>query len=281
MLDRDFADPCVLDVDGVYYAYATNAPDSHVQAARSHDLVGWAALPDALPVLPAWASPGFTWAPSVTRTPSGYVMYFAARNRRSGLQAIGVATSAGPADPFIPAEAPIVEQPALGGAIDPFPFEDEGRRYLLWKSDGNAVGVETWIHIQPLSTDGLRVEGRGTRLLRNSLPWEGNIVEAPTLIKRHGRYHLFYSANLYSTPEYAIGWADSNSPLGPYQKAPKPIAKSNVEHGWVLGPGGQDVLERDGRTWLAYHAWDPAFRYRALNLSELVWDDGRPTVVMR
>jgi beta-xylosidase len=280
VLDRDFADPCVLAADGTYYGYATNAPGSNVQVARSHDLAAWEALPDAMPVLPAWASPGLTWAPSVARARDEYVLYFAARSWRSELQAVGVATSPGPTGPFLPKPMPLLEQPALGGAIDPFSFEDGRRRYLLWKSDGNAVGLDTWIHIQPLSADGLRLEGEATRLIRNDLPWEGAIVEAPTLIERHGRYHLLYSANLYSTPEYAIGWAIADSPFGPYRKAAEPLARTTVEHGWALGPGGQDVVQHDGRTWLAYHTWDPTFRYRALNLTELVWNGDHPTVTL-
>ena len=46
-----------------------------------------------------------------------------------------------------------------------------------------------------------------TRLIRGDLPWEGRLVEAPTLLKRDGRYHLFYSANEYGGTAYAIGWA--------------------------------------------------------------------------
>jgi beta-xylosidase len=168
----------------------------------------------------------------------------------------------------------------MGGAIDPFPFvDDDGRRYLLWKSDGNAVGLETWIHIQPLSPDGLRLEGSPTRLIRGDLPWEGGLVEAPTLLKRSGRYHLFYSAICYGGPEYAIGWAVADALMGPYRKAAEPIARTTAERGRVVGPGGQDVVSTpDGRTWLVYHAWDRALSYRAMNVDELTWESGRPVV---
>jgi arabinan endo-1,5-alpha-L-arabinosidase len=62
VLDRDFPDPDVLNVDGTYYAFATNSGSSNIQAAESTDLVHWTMLPDALPQLPAWAVQDFGWA---------------------------------------------------------------------------------------------------------------------------------------------------------------------------------------------------------------------------
>jgi beta-xylosidase len=44
VFDRDFPDPDVLVLDGVYYAYATNTRGFNIQVARSHDLVSWELL---------------------------------------------------------------------------------------------------------------------------------------------------------------------------------------------------------------------------------------------
>ena len=49
----DFPDPDVLEVDDVYYAYATEGNLKNVRVARSADLVEWEQLPDALPELPS------------------------------------------------------------------------------------------------------------------------------------------------------------------------------------------------------------------------------------
>ena len=51
--------------DGGYYAYATNGGGSNVQTAFSSNLAEWTAGDDALPLLPAWARAGRTWAPAV------------------------------------------------------------------------------------------------------------------------------------------------------------------------------------------------------------------------
>jgi len=45
-----------------------------------------------------------------------------------------------------------------GGSIDPSVFtDDDGKHWLLFKNDGNAVGQPTYIYICPLSKDALQV----------------------------------------------------------------------------------------------------------------------------
>src|ERR671922_790203 len=122
VIDRDFPDPDILDAGGTYYAFGTNAAGLNVQVARSLDLVSWTGAGDALPVLPAWARAGRTWAPDVSETMNGFVLYFTARHAASGRQCIGVATSASPGGPFLAASAPLVCQLELGGLIDPAAF---------------------------------------------------------------------------------------------------------------------------------------------------------------
>jgi arabinan endo-1,5-alpha-L-arabinosidase len=283
VIDRDFPDPDALPVGDTFYVYATNGRGNNVQVARSKDLVHWEPLRDALPALPDWARPGFTWAPEVAKTePSGYVMYFSARHAGSGRQCIGVATSGTPDGPFTArGAAPLICQLDQGGSIDASSFVDEdGSRYLLWKNDGNCCGLDTWIYLQRVSADGLTLEGAPLRLIRGDLAWEGFLVEAPTLWKRQGRYYLFYSANRYDGEAYAVGYATADAAAGPYRKPGEPLLTSGTEHGPVIGPGGQDlVTARDGRTWMLYHSWDPrTIGYRALNLDEVVWEDDAPVV---
>jgi arabinan endo-1,5-alpha-L-arabinosidase len=139
VLDRDFPDPDVLNVDGTYYAFATNSGSSNIQAAESTDLVHWTMLPDALPQLPAWAVQdfGWVWAPEVFFHPAQlrYHMFFVARYAMGsgGMQCIGAATSPEPEGPFTPVgAAPVVCQTGQGGSIDPAYFlDDDGQAYLL------------------------------------------------------------------------------------------------------------------------------------------------------
>src|SRR3712207_1530736 len=239
VLDCDFPDPGVIRLDNVWYAYGSNAYHgerlgTNVQLAVSRDLRRWDFHGDALPALPAWALPGDTWAPHPVADEAGHILlYVAARHRASGRHALGVAVSWAPCGPFVPAASPLVQHEH--GAIDPYVFADaDGQRYLLWKSDGNACGQPCWIYLQPLAPDGRVVAGRPHPLITNDQAWEAGVVEAPTLWRQGGRYHLFYSAHCYLNECYKVGYAEADHLLGPYRKAADPLLASA---GARIGPG--------------------------------------------
>jgi arabinan endo-1,5-alpha-L-arabinosidase len=280
---QDFPDPDVLATGDGYYAYATNGAGVNVQMAQSSDLETWEVLAgDALPVLPDWASPGKTWAPDVSElAPGEFVMYFTAASKSPALQCIGVATSTSAGGPFVPADsAPIVCPDGEGGAIDPATFvDDDGRRYLLWKNDGNCCGLDTWLQIAELSPDGTALVGETTKLLMQDQSWEGNLIEAPTLVRRDGVYVLLYSANDYGSDAYAIGYATASGPRGPFVKADGPLLTTTISGGRYLGPGGQDVVVGpDGAERLVFHSWDSLFIERGVNVLPLRWHDGQPEI---
>jgi hypothetical protein len=59
------------------------------------------------------------------------------------------------------AGGPIVCDVELGGSIDPSPYSDGERTWLVWKSDGNCCGIPTTIRVQETSADGTRVVYHG------------------------------------------------------------------------------------------------------------------------
>ena len=285
--DRDFPDPAVISVDGTWFAYATNSRAGHMPALRSSDLVTWDPVGDAMPELAPWVTAGRTWAPEVAvHGPDRYVAYYTALGTDSGRQCIGRAVASSPEGPFVDESAePLICQADEGGSIDASPFTDtDGTRYLLWKNDGNAIGVDTWIYAQRLSPDGLTLTGAPVRLIKQDQAWEGALVEGPFLWLHDGRYYLFYSANDYGSDAYAVGYAVCDGPMGPCVKpsgsAAGPILTTTED---AAGPGHCVVVEKDGRTWMVHHAWPPdavgsAVPGRTMWLTELTWDDGRPVL---
>jgi beta-xylosidase len=278
-IDADFPDPDVIAVGDGYAAFATGSHGLNIRYAASDDLKTWTAdSRDALPRLPAWASPGRTWAPDVAEGPDGgYLMYVTAEHTASGRQCIGVAA----ADAIDGEFAPVSDEPLVcpvdeGGAIDAATFDDaDGMRYLLWKTDGNCCGQDTWIEIAPLSADGRALAGEPVRLLKQTLDWEGALIEAPVLVQRDARYVLFYSANDYGNEKYAVGAAVADDLMGPYEKLEQPVLASD---GSLRGPGGQDVVETADGDAIVFHSWDELFIYRGLVVRPLEWDDGVPRV---
>ena len=283
--NADFPDPFVMRVGSSYYAYATNGGGATVQILQSSDLVNWQALSDAFGNLPAWATPGWTWAPEVEPVPNGYAMYYTTRHSDSQKQCIGVAFSKSPKGPFTDTSTePLICQLEDGGSIDASPFTDrDGKRYLYWKNDGNCCGLLTYLYVQRLSSDGLRLEGKATALLHNTELWEGNLIEAPTMYRRGNKYYLFYSAADYSNDTYAVGYAYSASPLGPFIKwRDNPVLKTT---GQVAGPGHQCIITDElGQPWMVYHAWTTGKTgypngQRTMRLDRLDFKDGVPVII--
>ena len=287
VINLNFPDPSVLRVGNTFYIYGTNsrlvkhAPDHNMVCASSSDLVHWTILPDAMPALPSWAKFGRTWAPEVRAVPGrGYAAYFTAWDAATNQQEVGVAMASKPNGPFVSAsDTPLVDQPEEGGTIDSSCFIDsDGSRYLVWKNDGNSRGRATWLWVQRLTGDGTHLTGIRRKLIRQDQPWEGAVIEAPTLWKHGQKYYLFYSANDYANCRYCMGYAVADSVWGPYVKpqATPWLASS----GGVCGPGGEDIVSLpDGSTWMAYHSWvNGPGSYRGVSVGRLHWDGAVPVL---
>ncbi|MCY7326025.1 MAG: glycoside hydrolase family 43 protein [Microbacteriaceae bacterium] len=283
-IDRNFPDPDILKVGDTFYAYATNDNNANVQVAVSDGGDEWRMLDDdAFPDLPSWVIPGKTWAPEVTEvSPGNYVLYFTATNFRPSLQCIGVATSTNPAGPFVAVgDGMLVCPEEEGGAIDASTFVDGTGLHLVWKNDGNCCGLDTWISTAPLSADGLALTGPGQRIIKQTLAFEGELVEAPTIVMRDSAYVLLYSANNYGDGTYAVGLAAAPDLAGPWSKLEAPLLATESSGGRFRGPGGQDIVETsDDGGFLVVHSWDAAYTYRAMHVVPFTWDGAVPRLAL-
>ena len=252
----NFPDPQVIRDGSGWVAIATNGNGMNVQTLHSDDLATWTQGSDALPQLPAWSTKGKVWAPEAHRFGEKWVLYYTTMAPNPSIQCISLAVADKPDGPYKDTSTkPLVCEQDQGGSIDASPFvAADGTAYLYWKNDGNAVGMDTWISVQRLSSDGQRLEGKPKRLIRQDLPWEGQLVEAPFVWERDGVFHLFYSANDYGSDKYAVGHAIASSPTGPFTKDPDPVLTSTAV---AAGPGHCALFEKDGRVFMVYHAWSP------------------------
>lgn len=282
-IPADFPDPDVIQVGSTFYAYSTSSGAGHIPVATAPSATGpWTVRGDALPVRPSWAvrcDPGADcglWAPDVSRRADGrYLMYFTAPSAAAKRRCIGAAVSSGPLGPFQPlGDGPLVCDPSEGGDIDPASFTDaDGRRYLLYKNDGNAVSRPAIVWLQQTLADGVTFVGGRRELLRSDASGpEGGVIEAPVLVRRPTRYVLLYSGGSYVNDGYFTSYAVSPSLSGPFLKAYRPLMTTGTFDGAVRGPGGADVL--DDRVF--FHGW--VGRARWMYTADLGWADDHPVV---
>ena len=284
--DRSFADPFVLPVDGTYYAYGTDGDLGEVQLIRSTDLVTWTAVGDALAEHPSWAQGDDVWAPAVTRlSSSSYVLYASFVADDTGIRCIGAAVSTSPSGPFRAVDGFQLCDDARGGVIDPSVFVSGSTRYLLWKTEGieGNNSEPPSVFSQPLGSDGLARTGTAARIFRSEQPWEGTLVENPSMVADGTRTYLFYSGNEWESASYAIGWAACAGPQGPCIAPPnRPLMTSETA---IHGPGGGAIFRDDVGIWMAFAAWtDPgkvteaSGAQRKLFLRRLQLTGGRPQI---
>src|SRR3954469_5606940 len=283
----DFPDPSVIRVGRDYWASATTSEwGPEFPILHSRDLVNWEVVGAVFQRRPEWAVGSF-WAPEISQDRGRFFVYYVARKKGGSLCA-AVATASRPQGPYAD-HGPLVCQEV--GSIDPFPVTDEnGRRFLLWKEDGNSVSKPTPIWAQQLSADGTRLVGERRELFHNDQAWEkhptlpfGDLVEGPSVVRRGGWFYLFYSGNFCCGREcqYAVGVARARKLLGPWEKYEKnPIMEGNND--WRCPGHGTVVGDERGRTWFMYHAYQPKdFVYvgRQAMLDEVIWGrDGWPSI---
>lgn len=268
MLPFPAADPFLLAAsDGCYYLYCTQQKDGF-PVRSSRDLIHWEDRGTAFLMRDArWAVKCF-WAPECYEFDGRFWLFYSAdwkENPTGALEnfRIGVAVSDRPEGPF----ADVSDRPIF----DPgYPIIDanvyrEGDRFFLYYSrccyEHEIDGLEeSWIYGVELKPDFSGVIGEPVLLLRPEQPWENRSAaetkrrwnEGSYVWKHDGRYYMTFSANHFGGPDYAVGYAVAEHPLGPYRKAEEnPVLESGET---ITGTGHSCMFrDRDGALYICYH----------------------------
>jgi beta-xylosidase len=278
VLRGDWPDPTVLRSGDAWWAATTATSSRGMPLLTSADLVHWRPAGNVLAAPPRWARADTFWAPALEQVGERFVVYYSTR-RKDGRLCVAVAVADRVAGPYADA-GPLTCQPL--GSIDPDPtVDEEGRRWLVWKEDGNSARKPTRIWARRLTADGLRLMGPKRLLLANSRPWDRGIVEGPEVVRRAGWFYLFYSGggccSLKCT--YALGVARSRSLMGPWAEDPRnPILAGNRR--WRCPGHATFTQDAAGHWYVLYHAvraGAPVFA-RSLLLDPMTFAGGWPSI---
>ncbi|XBB65727.1 family 43 glycosylhydrolase [Nocardioides sp. WV_118_6] len=261
VLAGNVGDPSVVAVGKRLVVVATG---EQVDRAVKEPGRPWRWTEPVLAERPAWARKGAIWAADLTRVGDRWVLYFAVPVRGLGPEGrcIGVAVARGPLEVFRPVgTAPLVcparaKVPAAGdpvavpglpsrGVIDPSAYEEGGRRYLLYKTDGKPSSVR----LLPLNGAGRKARGPSVELIRSP-----GVVENPVLLRTGGAYYLFASEGDFARCSYHQTWRRSIS-LTAWAAAPQGVLLDRASTGGLCGPGGGDVVVQKGKATLYFHGW--------------------------
>jgi beta-xylosidase len=280
VLRGDYPDPSVIRVGRDYWATATTSQWAPIfPLLHSTDLVNWRLSGSVFQSPPSWSA-GSYWAPEISQDAGRFFVYYTAR-RKNGPLCVAVADAAAPQGPYTD-RGPLVCQDV--GSIDAAAVTDEkGRRYLVWKEDGNSQKRPTPLWAQPLSPDGIALTGEKQEIFRNEAPWEAHLVEGPFILRRADYFYMFYSADACCGRRcnYKTGVARSRKLMGPWERYERnPILAGNEQ--WKCPGHGSIVDDPAGRTFLLYHAYHPSdfeFVGRQGLLDEVKWGaDGWPAI---
>lgn len=215
------ADPFILLFDNKYYLYFTNEEgiQDGYYVYESSDLINWENKGYCLKNIDVKGDKWF-WAPEVIYYKNKFYMVYSSEEH------LGIAISNSPLGPFKQENKKwLFDDLAIDGH---FFLDDDGSIYLYYvKLDG-----QNKIYVAKMNGDLLSIDRESEKLLIVAEEeWETKdclVTEGPFVLKHNNKYYLTYSANHTRSADYAIGYAVSSSPLGPFIKyKDNPILSKN------------------------------------------------------
>lgn len=263
------ADPYILEDDGMFYMYGTLSK-SGIIVCKSENLYEWsdccgnANFNLALYRSDVWGDKNF-WAPEVYKVNGKYIMTYTSEMH------ICYAESDSPCGPFVQNnKCPYLYNE---NGIDSSIFiDDDGQAYICWDRQTESGGI--WIAKMSPDLQNINMSTANWALDVSHDTWEnldGWICEGPQIIKHESLYYMIYSCNTYTSAEYAVGYAVSDKPMGPYKKyAGNPIL---YKHGGYDGTGHASILQTStGDYYIVYHAHNKNVNPRITLISPIVFE---------
>lgn len=283
--------------DGKYYLYGTGGVEKGFGAYSSDNLADWQYEGQVYSGdnPQSWTLKNY-WAPEVYEIDGKYYLFFSAdwkENPTGELEnfRIGVAVADKPTGPFLEISDKPLFDPGYP-IIDANILQHDGKTYLYysrccykhpvesevaqWAREQNLFKEieESWVYGVEISDDFTSVIGEPVLLLQPpttmddpQTEWESRSVTAGEVNRRwtegsfafphEGKIYMMYSANFFGGEHYAVGYAVSDDPLGPFVKAANnPVLEKNTDNGGEVTGTGHNMIfwsKNDQKMYTVYH----------------------------
>lgn len=283
--------------DGKYYMYGTGGVEKGFGAYSSDNLIDWQYEGQVYrgDTPQSWTLKNY-WAPEVYEINGKFYLFFSAdwkvnpANESENFR-IGVAVADKPTGPFEEMSDKPLFDPGYP-IIDANILQYKGKSFLYYsrccyknpvesevaewarKQDLFNEIEESWVYGVEISNDFTTVIGEPVLLLQPpskmsdpQTEWESRSVTSGEVNRRWtegsfafehgGRIYMMYSANFFGGQNYAVGYAVSDNPLGPFVKAGNnPVLEKNTAKGGEVTGTGHNMMfhSKDGeKMYTVYH----------------------------
>lgn len=287
--------------------------DKIIPIIKSNDLLNWEYVGNAFSSRPDFVKDGqhrWVWSPDAIMHDGKYFLFYSLSFGEDAQAGIGVSWSEKPEGPFHD-NGEVIRSDKIGveHSIAPFFFEEDGKIYTFWGSFRGIYGIE--LEYDP-AIPTFRIKGDKFQI--GGVHFEGPRImkkgEYYYFISSNG--HCCNWTGRGENNWYNIRVARSKNLKGPYfdkngngimtMDSTAPCHDGSIlvvaneykscgadfENWAKFGAPGQNtkiITDDDANDWIMYHAVDrnnpwlrPSFIRRPLMLSQVVWEEGWPTI---
>jgi predicted GH43/DUF377 family glycosyl hydrolase len=159
-----------------------------------------------------------------------------------------------------------------------FATRDPAGKIQMLGAASTALSVD-WKH--DFAPESWRPEDKSGPILKPELPWEKDCIEAATVLKRDGKYFLFY-AGAYNNAPQQIGGAVSKDGVNFSRLSQHPLLANGAPGTWNSSESGHPGVftDRDGSTHLFFQGNPDGGKTWFLAHARIEWTGDLPRIEM-
>ncbi|SFB91967.1 Glycosyl hydrolases family 43 [Spirosoma endophyticum] len=286
-------DPHVIRFKGRYLLYysvpmgkdSTGADIWGIGIAKSPDLTNWQKIGEMKPVAD-YEKKGLCAPSALVRDGNVHIFYQTYGNGRKdaichAVSADGLHFTRNATNPIF---RPALSDWSCGRAIDAEVYKFKNQYFLYFATRDTSYKIQQLgVAIAPATTNFNREDWKQVAtdgpILKPELPWEGECIEAPSIIQRGNELVMFY-AGAYNNWPQQVGVASSTDGLHWKRMQPEPFLKNGAPGSWNASESGHPhiFLDTTGKTYLFFQGNNDKGKTWFLSNIPITWNGKKPVL---